>query len=46
MIASTIISLIVYITSVLGSPTVENSGLFQLKILILNFHLRDYRPVV
>ena len=47
MIASTVISLVVYITAVLGSPHVEKrGGLLQLKILILNFHLRDYRRVV
>ena len=45
MIASTVISLVVYITAVLGSP-VENSGLLQLNILIPDFHLRDYRLVV
>jgi hypothetical protein len=46
MIASTVISLVVYITAVLSSPDVENSGLLQLKILIPNFHLREYRLVV
>ena len=46
MIASTVISLVVYITAVLGSPAVGNSGLIRLKILIPNFNLRDYSLVV
>ena len=47
MIASTVISLVVYITAVLGSPPLEKRGeLLQLKIRILDFHLCDYRCVV
>ena len=46
MIASTVISLVVYITAVLGSPAVGSSGLIRLKKLILNFNLHDYSLVV
>ena len=49
MIASTVISLVVYITAVLCSPNVENlkrGWLLQFEILILDFHLRDCRLLV
>ena len=47
MISSTVISLVVYITAVLGSPPLQKrGGLLQLKIHILYFHLCDYRRVV
>ena len=48
MITSTVISLIFYITAALGTSDVENrdSGLLQLKILIPNFHIRNYYRLV
>ena len=48
MIASTVISVVVYITAVLGSHNIGKArrGLLQLNLkilLILDIHLRDYR---